>query len=451
MILYEYQKLWFHFKYARVIIELVYKLINHHDKMFQNEFHLTLNKGVSMKEIVLVSSTVDNWMKITTAIFKELPFEKVNINDLFFTVSGIYPKIGKLLIEITTKDKQTILILNSDSEEMVEVFKRALPNFKNKLFPNDLKICIQENLSESLNDVIPINYSVASEFLPWAFKKLGFLVVAKRFFRSEFDLKRKDLPELITIKYSLCKDGQSSETALKIKSDNQSTETKIAAYDLLEALKDPTLLEAYEDYNIVVPIKYSVASGLLPWAFRKLGFLVVGTRTFRNEFDLKRKDLPELITIKYSLYRDGQASETVLNIISDNQSTETKIAAQDLVETLKDPSWPEEYEAYKQRKKQWDSDQKQRIKERQIKEKEEQLVDLQIKHYQNLAKCPKCGSTSLSGHKKGFGIGKAITGAALGTFLLSGPGLLGATLGNKGSQKLYVTCLNCGHKWKTKK
>ena len=275
--------------------------------------------------------------------------------------------------------------------------------------------------------------------------------MAKRFFRSEFDLKRKDLPELITIKYSLCKDGQSSETALKITSDNQSTETKIAAYDLLEALKDPTLLEAYEDYNIVVPIKYSVASGLLPWAFRKLGFLVVGTRTFRNEFDLKRKDLPELITIKYSLYRDGQASETVLNIISDNQSTETKIAAQDLVETLKDPSWPEEYEAYKQRKKQWDSDQKQRIKERQIKEKEEQLVDLQIKHYQNLAKCPKCGSTSLSGHKKGFGIGKAITGAALGTFLLGGPGLLGATLGNKGSQKLYVTCLNYGHKWKTKK
>ena len=119
LILYKYKKLWFHFKYARVIIELVYKLINHHDKMFQNEFHLTLNKGVSMKEIVLVSSTVDNWMKITTAIFKELPFEKVNINDLFFTVSGIYPKIGKLLIEITTKDKQTILILNSDSEEMV--------------------------------------------------------------------------------------------------------------------------------------------------------------------------------------------------------------------------------------------------------------------------------------------------------------------------------------------
>lgn len=76
---------------------------------------------------------------------------------------------------------------------------------------------------------------------------------------------------------------------------------------------------------------------------------------------------------------------------------------------------------------------------------------LQVDYYENLARCPKCGSTSLSGHKKGFGVGKALTGAALGSFILGPVGLLGVTAGNKGAKKLYVTCLNCGHKWKTKK
>jgi len=52
--------------------------------------------------------------------------------------------------------------------------------------------------------------------------------------------------------------------------------------------------------------------------------------------------------------------------------------------------------------------------------------------------CPKCGSTSLSAHKKGFGIGKAFIGATL----LGGIGLIA---GNIGSKKLKVTCLNCGH------
>lgn len=58
----------------------------------------------------------------------------------------------------------------------------------------------------------------------------------------------------------------------------------------------------------------------------------------------------------------------------------------------------------------------------------------------NEAKCPKCGSTSLSGHKKGFGIGKAIIGAAL-------TGGIGLVAGNIGAKKVRVTCLKCGHQW----
>ena len=54
--------------------------------------------------------------------------------------------------------------------------------------------------------------------------------------------------------------------------------------------------------------------------------------------------------------------------------------------------------------------------------------------------CPKCHSTSLSANKKGFGIGKAVIGAAL-----AGPiGLVG---GNINASKVKVTCLRCGHQF----
>lgn len=55
--------------------------------------------------------------------------------------------------------------------------------------------------------------------------------------------------------------------------------------------------------------------------------------------------------------------------------------------------------------------------------------------------CPKCGSTSLSANKKGFGIGKAVAG----TFAV---GPIGLVVGNIGAKKVWVTCLNCGHRWK---
>ena len=61
-----------------------------------------------------------------------------------------------------------------------------------------------------------------------------------------------------------------------------------------------------------------------------------------------------------------------------------------------------------------------------------------------VACCPKCGSTSLSANKKGFSFGKAATGA-----FIAGPvGLVGGTLG---ANKLEVTCLNCGHKFRPDK
>lgn len=63
-----------------------------------------------------------------------------------------------------------------------------------------------------------------------------------------------------------------------------------------------------------------------------------------------------------------------------------------------------------------------------------------IKHTDNTPRCPKCGSTSISADKKGFGVGKAVVGAAV-----AGP--IGLVAGNVGAKKVNITCLNCGHHW----
>ena len=57
-----------------------------------------------------------------------------------------------------------------------------------------------------------------------------------------------------------------------------------------------------------------------------------------------------------------------------------------------------------------------------------------------IACCPKCGSTSLTANKKGFGVGKAVIGTAV-----DGP--IGLVSGNKGAKKVRITCLNCGNQW----
>ena len=54
--------------------------------------------------------------------------------------------------------------------------------------------------------------------------------------------------------------------------------------------------------------------------------------------------------------------------------------------------------------------------------------------------CPHCGSSQLVANKKGFGAGKALTGA----ILTGGIGLLAGFIG---SGKVKVTCLKCGRKW----
>ena len=56
-------------------------------------------------------------------------------------------------------------------------------------------------------------------------------------------------------------------------------------------------------------------------------------------------------------------------------------------------------------------------------------------------RCPKCNSNQLTANKKGFGDKKAVAGA----LLTGGIGLLADTTG---SNKIIITCLNCGNQFK---
>lgn len=72
---------------------------------------------------------------------------------------------------------------------------------------------------------------------------------------------------------------------------------------------------------------------------------------------------------------------------------------------------------------------------------QQRMADLQQRQYDKMAKCPRCGSTALSGNKKGYGVGKGLVGAAL-----IGP--VGLLAGGLGANKVMATCLNCGYKFK---
>ena len=50
--------------------------------------------------------------------------------------------------------------------------------------------------------------------------------------------------------------------------------------------------------------------------------------------------------------------------------------------------------------------------------------------------CPYCGSSNLTANTKGFGVGKALTGAML-------TGGIGLLAGFVGSNKVKITCLSC--------
>lgn len=71
---------------------------------------------------------------------------------------------------------------------------------------------------------------------------------------------------------------------------------------------------------------------------------------------------------------------------------------------------------------------------------QQEQLRLQQEQMGAMARCPRCGSTSLSGNKKGFGIGKAVVGAwALGP--------IGLVAGNMGAKKVRITCMKCGKKY----
>jgi tellurium resistance protein TerD len=55
-------------------------------------------------------------------------------------------------------------------------------------------------------------------------------------------------------------------------------------------------------------------------------------------------------------------------------------------------------------------------------------------------KCPRCASTQITASNKGFSGGNAVGGA-----FVFGP--LGLLAGLIGSKKIFVVCLNCGHRW----
>jgi RNase P subunit RPR2 len=67
-----------------------------------------------------------------------------------------------------------------------------------------------------------------------------------------------------------------------------------------------------------------------------------------------------------------------------------------------------------------------------------------IQSNDNHIKCPRCDSIQITANKKGFGLGKAIFGSTL----LGGFGILGGFLG---SNKIKITCLQCGHEWQPAK
>lgn len=55
-------------------------------------------------------------------------------------------------------------------------------------------------------------------------------------------------------------------------------------------------------------------------------------------------------------------------------------------------------------------------------------------------KCPVCNSDQIHADKKGFSGKKAVGGVLL-------TGGIGALAGTLGSNKIVITCLNCGHKF----
>lgn len=104
--------------------------------------------------------------------------------------------------------------------------------------------------------------------------------------------------------------------------------------------------------------------------------------------------------------------------------------------------------AYTEKKQQAYDQYQARIQEQQMESPKYQAKQRIAENKQNaIACCPKCGSTSLSANKKGYGVVKGALGATLAPFGLVGSAV-GLGAGNIGRNNVLITCLNCGHKFK---
>ena len=98
-----------------------------------------------------------------------------------------------------------------------------------------------------------------------------------------------------------------------------------------------------------------------------------------------------------------------------------------------------------------------KMQQAQLQVQAEQLR-MQQEQFNSMVKCPRCGSTSISSNKKGYGVVKGGLGAvtAIGLAPFTGGaslavGAIGAGAGNIGRNKIICTCMNCGKKFKAGK
>lgn len=100
-------------------------------------------------------------------------------------------------------------------------------------------------------------------------------------------------------------------------------------------------------------------------------------------------------------------------------------------------------------RKQWEEmglwkkteEEKEREELQRLAAQQQKAVQQQESIYRNMAKCPRCGSTSLSYDTKKLSVGRALVGDAIA-------GVPGAIMGGLSSKKGYAVCLNCGKRWK---
>lgn len=75
-------------------------------------------------------------------------------------------------------------------------------------------------------------------------------------------------------------------------------------------------------------------------------------------------------------------------------------------------------------------------------------INMQQRQFNSMAKCPRCGSTTISSHKKGYGVVKGGLGAlALGSMTGGIGAVIGLGAGNMGRNKTYNVCTKCGKRF----